>query len=55
MIRAAAGVFDEFEDREFLPANEAYQDKARSDLDNEAGEAGAAPAERRAHWAEPPA
>ena len=32
-IGAAAGVFDEFEHREFLPANEAYQDPARRDLD----------------------
>ena len=33
MIGAAAGVFDEFKDREFLPANEAHRDPARRDLD----------------------
>ena len=33
MIRAAAEVFDEFKHREFLPANEAYRDPARHDLD----------------------
>ena len=32
-IEAAATLFDEFEDREFLPANEAYRDPARADLD----------------------
>lgn len=33
MVRAAADIFDEFEHREFLPANEAYRDQARHDLD----------------------
>jgi len=33
MIRAAAEIFDQFEEREFLPANEAYRDQARLDLD----------------------
>ncbi len=32
-IQTAAALFDEFEDREFLPANEAYRDQARADLD----------------------
>lgn len=32
-LEAAATLFDEFEDREFLPANEAYRDQARADLD----------------------
>lgn len=33
MIRAAAEAFDKFKHREFLPANEAYRDPARHDLD----------------------
>ena len=33
MIRAAAEIFDQFEEREFLPANEAYRDQTRLDLD----------------------
>lgn len=33
MIRNAADIFDQFEDQEFLPANEAYRDRARQDLD----------------------
>ena len=33
MIGAAAKVFDEFKDHEFLPANEAHRDPARRDLD----------------------
>ena len=32
-VQAAAALFDEFENREFLPANEAYRDPARADLD----------------------
>lgn len=32
-IRSMADIFDEFEEREFLPANEAYRDPARHDLD----------------------
>ena len=33
MIRAAAKIYDQFEHREFLPANEAHHDKARHELD----------------------
>ena len=33
MIRNAADIFDQFEEREFLPANEAHHDQARHDLD----------------------
>lgn len=33
MIRAAAAIYDQFEHRQFLPANEAYRDPARHDLD----------------------
>ena len=33
MIGAAAAVFDDFEGRDFLPANEAYRDPARQGLD----------------------
>ena len=32
-IRSMADIFDQFEEREFLPANEAYRDLARHDLD----------------------
>ena len=32
-IRSMADIFDQFKDREFLPANEAYRDSARHDLD----------------------
>ena len=32
-LRAAADIFDDFADREFLPANEAYRDPGRADLD----------------------
>jgi len=32
-IRLMASIFEQFEDREFLPANEAYQDPARRELD----------------------
>ncbi len=32
-LETAAGLFDDFTDREFLPANEAYRDPARADLD----------------------
>ena len=32
-IRSMADIFDQFEKREFLPANEAYRDPARHDLD----------------------
>lgn len=35
MIGTAAVVFDEFKDREFLPANEAYRDPTRQALDEE--------------------
>lgn len=32
-IQEAKKIFDEFKDREFLPANEAYRDKTRKELD----------------------
>ena len=34
-LRAAEGIFEDFREREFLPANEAYRDDNRKDLDRQ--------------------